>query len=261
MPATRPGGESPPETRCSPQLLPEGYHWRMDLPSPPDRETSWTMIEAARAGDEAARRGFTERYLPVVRAYVAARWRGSPFLQEMDDCIQDVFLKCFAEGGALERLEKGKGSGFRAFLFGVTKNAALHVETRRAREYARRGENPPTTADLEAREASLSRVFDREWARALLRRAVEAQSRTAATRGAEHLRRVELLRLRFQEGRPIREIARVWEVDPAQLHHEYAQARREFLAALRGVVAPEERCTEDELKRECQRLLELLQED
>jgi hypothetical protein len=47
------------------------------------------------------------------------------------------------------------------------------------------------------------------------------------------LRRVELLRLRFREDLPIREIARQWDEDPARLHHEYAKARREFAAALK----------------------------
>jgi hypothetical protein len=39
------------------------------------------------------------------------------------------------------------------------------------------------------------------------------------------VRRVELLTLRFHEAMPIREIARLWGVDAASLHHEYAQAR------------------------------------
>jgi RNA polymerase sigma-70 factor (ECF subfamily) len=50
-------------------------------------------------------------------------------------------------------------------------------------------------------------------------------------------RRVELLRLRFQGGLAIREIAARWNADAAKLHHEYATARDEFRAALRWVVA------------------------
>jgi hypothetical protein len=51
------------------------------------------------------------------------------------------------------------------------------------------------------------------------------------------VRRVELLRLRFQDGLPIRSIASRWGEDPAKVHHEYATARAEFRAALREVVA------------------------
>ena len=46
-----------------------------------------------------------------------------------------------------------------------------------------------------------------------------------------------LLRLRFHEELPIREIAARWQEDPARLHHEYATARDEFRTALRAVVA------------------------
>lgn len=49
-------------------------------------------------------------------------------------------------------------------------------------------------------------------------------------------RRVELLRLRFAEGRPMREIAAAWQADPRQLEYDYDRAREEFTAALHEVV-------------------------
>ena len=55
--------------------------------------------------------------------------------------------------------------------------------------------------------------------------------------GLRAVRRVELLRLRFQSGLPIREIADRWGEDPAKVHHEYATARAEFKAALGRVMA------------------------
>ena len=55
--------------------------------------------------------------------------------------------------------------------------------------------------------------------------------------GSEAGRRVHLLRLRFHDGLPIRDIAERWGMDAAKLHHEYATAREEFRAALRAVVA------------------------
>ena len=70
-----------------------------------------------------------------------------------------------------------------------------------------------------------------------MREAAERQAALAAEHGEAAVRRVELLRLRFHEGMPIREIARLWGIDAAVLHHEYARARQEFLAALRDVVA------------------------
>jgi RNA polymerase sigma-70 factor (ECF subfamily) len=67
--------------------------------------------------------------------------------------------------------------------------------------------------------------------------AARLQRERAAQRGPEALRRVELLRLRFEENLPIRTIAVRWGVDPTAVHHAYALARKEFRAALLDVVA------------------------
>src|SRR5205085_1207348 len=94
---------------------------------------------------------------------------------------------------------------------------------------------PQTAGDLDefADDAdSPSRTFDRAWARALLREAARHQEQRAQQVGAAAVRRIELLRLRFQEGLPIRAIADRWGTDAAALHHEYARARQEFQAAL-----------------------------
>ena len=67
--------------------------------------------------------------------------------------------------------------------------------------------------------------------------------------------RVELLRLRFHEGLPIREIARRWGTAAEVLHHEYARARQEFEAALREVVAFHHPGSPEEVEQECSNLL------
>jgi len=224
----------------------------------PLSDTCWSLIEAARSGESAARSAFTHRYLPVVRAYLAARWRGSPLFAEIDDAVQEVFLACFRQGGALDSLDPSRGTGFRAYLFGIVRNIALHAETRRARDHDKRGDTTFDPETVAAREASLSRIFDREWARAVVREAADLQSRRARDAGAEARRRIELLRLRFQDGKPIRDIAVLWQADPVKLHHDYAQARKEFLAVLREVLGLHERCSAEQLKAECHRILELL---
>jgi RNA polymerase sigma-70 factor (ECF subfamily) len=111
---------------------------------------------------------------------------------------------------------------------------------------------------VEADEDSLSRVFDRAWAQAVLREAARRHEERAAAHGEEARRRVELLRLRFHEGLPIREVSRRWGADPAVLHHEYARARREFRAALLETVAFHHPGTPAELEQECANLLALL---
>jgi DNA-directed RNA polymerase specialized sigma24 family protein len=111
---------------------------------------------------------------------------------------------------------------------------------------------------IKARDPSLSALFDREWARTLLRLAGE-RMRACAERGSPGARlRVELLRLRFTEGLPIREIAARWDVDPDSVHRAYGRAREEFKLCLRQVVADHAVRSETDLEREVARVYELL---
>jgi hypothetical protein len=56
-------------------------------------------------------------------------------------------------------------------------------------------------------------------------RAYRRQRQQAEQSGPDAVQRVELLRLRFEEGLPIRTIAERWGVPAATLHHAYARAR------------------------------------
>ena len=67
---------------------------------PPADETCWTVVRGAAAGQAGARAAFAETYIDVVRAYLGARWRGTPHLAALDDAVQAVFLDCFREDGA-----------------------------------------------------------------------------------------------------------------------------------------------------------------
>ena len=118
---------------------------------------------------------------------------------------------------------KADRGGFRAFFLAVVRNVARRHE-------GKHRPAAPLPEDHTDGDTSLSVAFDRAWA--LLKEAARVQAETAT--GDE---RVELLRLRFQEGLPNRTIAEKWSEDAATLHHEYATAREEFRAALRSVVA------------------------
>lgn len=214
------------------------------------------MIEGAAAGEAAARDEFARHYLPVVRAYLGARWRGSPLLGDVEDAAQEVFVDCFRSDGALERVEPRRPGGFRAFLYGVARYVALRFERKDARRRVRPAESSFDADLLEADDPALSQVFDRAWAASILRQAAAHQRARAEDEAA--LRRVELLQLRFEQGLPIRDIARRWDADPARLHHEYATARKEFRTALREVVAFHHPAAAGEsLDAECLRLLQL----
>lgn len=191
--------------------------------------TCWTLIGAAAGGDAAARGDFARRYQPVARDYFATRWQTSPLRATVDDAVQDVFVECFKPGGVLGRVSESPPDGFRPFFHGVLRNVARRHEEKHRPAV-------PLSDDQPADESSLGKAFDRAWARSLLREAGRVQAELAA--GDERAtRRVELLRLRFQEGLPIRDISARWNADAAKLHHEYATARDEFRAALARVVA------------------------
>ena len=199
-------------------------------PMPTSESTCWTMIRAAAAGSPAEREELARRYLGVVRAYLAARWRGTSLRDELDDATQAVFVECFRQGGVLDAAGSGRVPGFRAFLYGVIRNVARRFESRPAAPRPVAGEIaaddaepiPPLRPDLGTR---------RSWPRP-----VGCSATGREERGAEALRRVELLRLRFEENLPIRDIALRWATDPATVHKSYALARKEFRSALLEVV-------------------------
>ena len=82
----------------------------------PGTTTCWTPIQAAARGDTAGRESFARRYLPVVRTWLEQRWSSPALRQRVDDAVQDVFMECLREEGALERAAGGTRQGFAAFL-------------------------------------------------------------------------------------------------------------------------------------------------
>jgi RNA polymerase sigma-70 factor (ECF subfamily) len=218
---------------------------------PPAESTCWTVIRAAAAGSFADRDELARRYLGVVRAYLAARWRGSPLRHDLDDAVQEVFVECFRQGGVLDAVGADRVPSFRAFLYGVVRNVARRFESRAAL-----AANP--LPEIQDDEPSLSRLFERAWAQAIMAEAARLQRRWATERGPEAVQRVELLRLRFEENLPIRTIAERWGVAAAGLHHAYAMARKEFKAALLAVVAFHLPGSPGEVEREAASLLRAL---
>ena len=220
--------------------------------------TIWTIIRRACEGDAEAREDFARTYLPAVRAYLRARWAGRPVRHEVDDATQEVFLDLLRDGGALERLDMSRPGGFRPYLRGVVRTVALRVETREARRHEKGLWHPRDLDAIPADDDSLARAFDRAWARTVIREAGRHHEERARAKGEDAVARREILRLRFQEGLPIRVIAARRGEDPARVHHYYARARAEFLEALEAVVSDYHSGTPAEISRECEHLLALL---
>jgi RNA polymerase sigma factor (sigma-70 family) len=221
--------------------------------------TCWTVIRGAAGGHRADRDEFVRRYVTIVREYLSARWYSPARRPLVDDGVQEVFLECFRQGGALGRVDPARAGGFRAFLFGIVRNVALRLETDAHRRRLRADFMPPDElGQVPASEESLSKAFDRAWAKAVVREATDLLNSRAREAGDEAVRRAEILKLRFVDGMPIRDIARLWEADPAVLHHQYARARDEFRRALRDVVAFEHPDAGDGLDRHCDEVLAVL---
>ncbi len=214
-------------------------------------QTCWTLIHRAADGDREAVEDFARFYEPIIRAYLSIRWNNSMKNRDLDDAVQDVFVACFGERGALNRVDPQRPNGFRAFLFGVIRNIARRHENKHL---------PSLLIEEPLDEGTgVSAAFEREFARSLMRQAAGVQNSNAQAKGPEAIRRHALLGLRFRENLPIREIARRWEVDAAWLHHQYATAREEFRAALKHVIKfhqPES--TDAEIEAECLNLIKSL---
>lgn len=222
-------------------------------------ETWVTLIQGAAAGKHDDRSLFSHRYLPVIRAYIAARWRNTPQIQHLDDAVQEVFVECFRDHGALSGYDPDQKGGFRAFLFGVVRNVALRFERNAARKQGRE-QNPDSShlVNIPSGDDNLATVFDRAWATTIMAQAKDRMQQLAMVKGAAFRRRYEILRLRFEEELPIREIASRWQEDPATVHREYRRSREEFRQNLRQVVAYHAAGAPEDLDRECARLLGLL---
>jgi len=222
-------------------------------------DTCWTLVENAAGGNGRARDAFARLYLPVVEAYLGARWRNSPLRSEVDDATQDVFLDLIRPNGALSRAQRDHGpGGFRPFLYGIARNVARRHEEKAGKRDRHETRLDSQAADPPATDASPSKAFETAWARAVMRAARSRHANLAKQRGEESTENVELLRLRFQEGLPIREIAARWDADAAAVHRQYRRARKEFAEALYATVAMHVAGTPAEVKRECARLLEQL---
>jgi len=215
-------------------------------------------VRAASRGDESARSAFARSYGVPIRAYLTQRWRGRGATRNLDDAIQDVFVECYKPGGVIDSADPMRGD-FRALLYGVVRNVARRYEERFQLECRR---EPGERVDLDALPAAadgLSRVFDRAWAQALLREAVERHESWAMAGGADARRRFAILRMRHDDGMPVRDIAAaLGEQDAAKVHNDYRRARREFAVQLRTVVASHTGAQGEGIDPECRRLNELL---
>lgn len=220
-------------------------------------ETCWTLVLDAAAGEPEARARFAERYLAPIEAYLGARWRANRRRDAIPDAVQEVFVEVYKAGGLLDKVQPGLPGGFRAFLYGAVRRVAMRFEEGRG---AGREQALPTgieESDAVVHDPHLSQIFDRAWAMAMMQQAARGQHR-AARGDSDRQHRVELLRLRFEDGLPIRAIAERWGEAPERVHKAYARARDEFREALLEVLAEHHDDSASELEQRAKDLLAAL---
>ncbi|MCP5521031.1 MAG: sigma-70 family RNA polymerase sigma factor [Verrucomicrobiales bacterium] len=138
--------------------------------------TNWTLVsEAARTGDTQARAALGELFgvywKPLYR--FARRQGHGP--EDAEDLVQGFFAHLL-EGGGLRLADRERGR-FRAFMLGALRNFMAN-EWRREHRQKRGGFTPHLSLDRQGAETGLrldaedarspDRLFDREWAVALL---------------------------------------------------------------------------------------------
>ena len=176
------------------------------------------------------------RFGPTWLTAGAARAR---LTQSTTPC-QDIFVECIKPGGALEGADPTNGE-FRGLLYAVVRNVARRYEERAMRP-GQGTEGSVLLDDLPDRAEALSRVFDRSWAEAIVRDAILRHARVARHGDSDTRRRYRILRLRHQEGVPIREIAVRLDVASVEVaHNAYRRARREFREHMREGRCPPHR--------------------
>ena len=211
-------------------------------------ETSWELLSLASSGSKkvthAAAAQFAARYYSPVRAYIAAIVRNR---DEQEDLAHRFFLNGVLSGRVLAGAQKSRGS-FRLYLKQAIRNFVVD-EYRRKGRVAAGGHAVITHPDADERgwaqiadhAEEPGAVFDREWARALVRQAVEATSRICASRGqSEHF---QLFAGRFlSEADRLpgwRELGDRFGVDEKTARTRAETAARHFRAELRRSVTAE----------------------
>lgn len=156
--------------------------------------THWTAVLAATGDDTKAKAALTvlcESYRGPVLRFIK-RHRGK---QDAEDLTHDFFLRVL-QGEEFKHLRQGKGR-FRSYLLGAVK--FFLADQREKASAKRRGGkkriismNAVPDGDVEGSRAELDLRFDRDWAEAIVSRAL-AELRTEATDSGETAR-FEVLR-------------------------------------------------------------------
>ncbi|MBL9113899.1 MAG: sigma-70 family RNA polymerase sigma factor [Verrucomicrobiaceae bacterium] len=155
--------------------------------SSPFHTTRWTRVCAAKADSEDGRRALADLcdayYEPVV-AFLRCELRDTDAAREMSH----AFFVEMLGGGTIDHAEQQRGR-FRSYLLGAVKHFLFRQRLHASRLKRGGGVEAASLDDEEAREVAdaaqpaADHVFDLQWARTLLDRALDAQQAECAAKG------------------------------------------------------------------------------
>ncbi|MCA8957644.1 MAG: sigma-70 family RNA polymerase sigma factor [Planctomycetes bacterium] len=219
----------------------------------------WRMIAAAAAGDPEARAAFVEAFQPTIRAALERDLKGHLGQPDViDDLVQEVFVECFKQGGALQRADPTRD--FKSFLLGIVANIrrrAWEVHTRRRLE--QEGE-PHELPD----DSGVSVTLDRRYAKELFRAALEHVKQRAVSARGRSFNAHDLLIRRYRDDEAPRAIAASIRSDGGectakQVSDAAGKAKDEFRDALETELrARHPDCSAEEISRMGAELLTLI---
>jgi DNA-directed RNA polymerase specialized sigma24 family protein len=219
--------------------------------------TQWSLVgrvgEATSAPQRAAMSQLLQRYLPALRAHLLIARRMSA--EQAEEVLQDFVSSKILEQRLIDRSDRDRGK-FRTFLLRALNNFAID-QHRRGRLERRmvlptgRGEadadeaqrDPLNLADDDGAAAAPQRsVFDREWARGVMSRAIERMRQECEKTARADIwgvfdRRVLGPSMRDEPPASYAQlIAEFGFASPAQASNVLMTAKRSFARHLRAVV-------------------------
>ena len=200
----------------------------------PSFSTSWTLVFGAASGNRTDRERFTERYVPVICAYLAARWKRNSRSEEVLGTAHEVLIQCFKQGNTLGTLDRTCARSFRSFLLGITRHVAAAAERARIRHEGKRDVDVDPRS-LEQREATLSQVFDRAFSQ-MIARAARSLMAQRAQENTVHAERYRILSLRFLKGMKPRDIASSLDFPIGHVYERLREAKEDYRKALYDIV-------------------------
>jgi len=183
--------------------------------------TRWTVVQAARAGDDAAIRDLVLKYRPAVLGYLRSRGLG----EEAEDVAQEALFSLVSR--ALLKADPAAGR-FRALVFAIARNLLAKFHERRSAK-KRGGGKVQLLGEIEVADTEPDEDFDREWLAQLVQKAL---GRLAE----EHANYFEALRRFMLDEQPQAEIAKELGVSTGVVKKHVFRGKRKLVGYLKSEV-------------------------